>query len=182
MLQPFHCVLYIFPDCLLYYFIIYFIVYFNIILFVSLSLSLVSIHAVFLFLLCTEHWNKNNFPPGLIKYSDSVNPSISRLFQSAFSLCLLSARPEFASSYTFYFFQQHYLCYVHLLSVSFKVSCVGRCSCWELYIWQNICFLAVIWGFIAEIRITCDRNSSISSGKRSNGFGFRARSIFQHPI
>ena len=63
---------------LLFYYLFYFIVYFNIpfyfivyfsILFISLSL--VSFHAVFLFLLCTEHWNKNSFPPGLIKYSHS---------------------------------------------------------------------------------------------------------------
>ena len=53
-------------------FIIYFIVYFSILFYlillpilafnISLSLSLVFTHAVFLFLLCTEHWNKNNFP------------------------------------------------------------------------------------------------------------------------
>ena len=43
---------------LIFYFI-YFIVYFSI-LFISSSLCLVSIHAVFLFLLCTELWNKNS--------------------------------------------------------------------------------------------------------------------------
>ena len=50
--------MYIIPDCLIYYFIIYFIVYFSI-SFIPSSLSLVSIHVVFLFQLCV----------GLIKYS-----------------------------------------------------------------------------------------------------------------
>ena len=64
-------------DCILYYLILlstslsYFIVYFTV-LFISLSLSLVSIHAVFLFLLVWSIWNKTIFPWGLIKYSDSL--------------------------------------------------------------------------------------------------------------
>ena len=41
-------------------------------LFISLSLSLVSIHAVFLFLLCTEPLEQKQFPPWRsIKHSDS---------------------------------------------------------------------------------------------------------------
>ena len=65
------------------YFIIYFIVYFNIsfyfivyftIVFMSLSLSLVSIHAVFLFLLCMEHLEQKQFLLlTLIKNSDSAD-------------------------------------------------------------------------------------------------------------
>ena len=51
----------------LFYFIVYFIV-----LFISLLLSLVSIHAIFLFLLCTEHLEQKQFIFDLsIKYSDS---------------------------------------------------------------------------------------------------------------
>ena len=84
--------LYIFPDRLLYYFIFYFIllstlilyfilfhfiVYFNTLIYVILfhfivyfsilfiSFSLVSIHAVFLFLLCTETLEQKQFPLGI---------------------------------------------------------------------------------------------------------------------
>ena len=56
---------------------LYFIVYFDTLFYLMSTsiiysiyifiLSLVSIHAVFLFLLCMEHWNKNNFPPGINK-------------------------------------------------------------------------------------------------------------------
>ena len=85
-----------------YYFIIYlyFIVCFDILFYLMSTsifyfiyifiLSLVSIHAVFLFLPCMEHWNKNNFPPGINKIfwnwswiktdTQSLSPSSVQLY------------------------------------------------------------------------------------------------------
>ena len=78
MLQPLHCI-YFSLYTIGYYFIIYlyFIVYFDILFYLMSTsifyfiyifiLLLVSIHAVFLFLLYMEHWSKNIFPPGINK-------------------------------------------------------------------------------------------------------------------
>ena len=86
------------PPAPLFFFFFFFFFYFTMLLFIGILLStlifyfilmstlifyfylhlylLVSIHAVFLFLLCTEHWNKKQFPHrGLIKYSESESES-----------------------------------------------------------------------------------------------------------
>ena len=72
-LQLFQCISYVFPDCLLYYFISIFLFFYYLLWFYSyLYLYLLfPLMLYFCFYFAQSICNKNNFPPGLIKYSDS---------------------------------------------------------------------------------------------------------------